>query len=112
MSYPNFPQLARLVALAAVTTMFLIGCSRSIGDECETDSECPTGAICDITVPNGYCMSRTCERNECPAGAVCVRFDEDTRHCMQFCEVSNECREDLTCRQDIGSAGFCYLPGS
>ncbi len=101
-----------LVALFALMT----GCSPSIGDECETGSDCPSGvdAICDNTVEGGYCTVPNCDPGQCPEESVCVIFDRDTSFCMAFCEADADCREGYTCRMDNNFEGepfgYCYVP--
>lgn len=109
MARMNFPQLLKIWCLCGFVAAASLACSTNIGDECETTAECPTGAVCDITVPGGYCLVRNCERNLCPEDSVCVRFDRDTANCMKYCETQDECRDGHVCRDDIGPANFCYL---
>ncbi len=98
-----FPFIAALVLLG--------GCAPTIGDDCETNSECPSGAICDVTAPEGYCVIVECDRESCPDGSVCVEFDGEESFCMQYCAADDECRRDgYVCREDVGPAGFCYTP--
>lgn len=96
--------------LAAIGVVLLTaGCAPSVGDSCETSSECPAGAICDVTAPGGYCTIDGCDSMSCPDGSVCVEFDEEESFCLEYCESTNECRRDYTCRTDVGPAGFCYV---
>jgi len=108
MMHMNFPHLLKLGLLLFVLWTFS-ACSTGIGDECESTAECPTGAICDVTVPGGYCLVRGCERNDCPEDSVCVRFDNDSSQCMRYCEANEDCRDGHVCRDDIPPARFCYL---
>lgn len=103
-----------LLTLTALTST-LLGCQPAIGDECITNLECDTqsGAICDVSVPGGYCTVPDCVPNGCPDDSVCVRFDEVTAYCMKGCLGDADCRAEHTCR-DLGAYGedgygFCYV---
>ncbi len=82
-------------------------CGPTIGDTCETSSECGTGSICDEATPGGYCTMTPCRPGECPAEAVCVDFGTERTWCMRRCDDGQGCREDLTCRDDVGDVPFC-----
>ena len=107
----------RVAALlsAALLSAALCGCQPSVGDVCQSNVECGAteGAICDVSVPQGYCTVAGCVPNGCPEDSVCVRFDEQTSYCMQICLSDGECREEHTCR-DVGTYaeegfGYCYV---
>lgn len=100
--------LALLFGIICLTT----ACSAEIGDTCGTNVECASmpGAICDISIPEGYCTFSNCRPNGCPDNAVCVDFDDVSSYCMRYCEDNDECRDGHVCRKDRGSKGFCYLP--
>ena len=102
-----FPQLA-IILLASIVS----ACAPQVGDECETNVQCPSGAICDNTVYEGYCTVPNCERDSCPNDSVCVRFDRETSFCMAYCQADSDCRDGYMCRDDIGPTGFCYVPES
>lgn len=106
------PLPRHVVHALAVALLMIMGaaCTPSIGDECETSADCPTGAICDITVDGGYCTIPDCEQGECPGASICVRFDDETAYCMASCEASDECRDGLSCRVERKAQciGFCY----
>ena len=104
MLYKHFPKL-----IAALLGALLAGCAPSVGDSCETSTECPSGAICDVTAPGGYCTIDGCDAESCPDGSVCVEFDDENTFCMEYCESDSECRRDYVCRSDVGAAGFCYV---
>lgn len=87
----------------------LFGCAPNVGDSCESASECPLGAICDVTAPAGYCTLEGCDGESCPDGSVCVDFNEHESFCMKFCEDDRECRSGYVCRNDVGPAAFCYV---
>ncbi len=84
-------------------------CGPTIGDACETSSECGTGAICDEATEGGYCTMTPCRPGECPAEAVCVDFGTERTWCMRRCDDGQGCREGLTCRDDIGEVPFCGI---
>lgn len=89
----------------------VMACEPEIGDECETNLDCPAGAICDTASPGGYCLIRQCERNrDCPDEAVCVEFDRHNRFCMRSCGSDGDCRSGYVCRRDVGLDPFCYVP--
>ena len=104
MAHKLFPSLAAL-ALAGI----VIGCAPAVGDDCETSGECPVGAICDVTAPGGYCTLEGCDSESCPDGSVCVEFNAEESFCLKYCEGDNECRSGYVCRDDVGTAGFCYV---
>ncbi len=87
----------------------LLACEPDIGDSCETNLQCPAGAYCDTTAPDGYCLIISCEDNdECPDDSVCVLFDAFTSFCMAPCSTSSDCRDEYVCRDDVGTQNFCY----
>jgi hypothetical protein len=109
--------LFRLTTLLVVAIFVLLtGCSNSIGDECESRGDCPSGvgAICDNTVEGGYCTVPNCQIGGCPDDSACVIFDRDIRFCMAVCEADADCREGYACRTDNnfagGPIGYCYVP--
>lgn len=94
-----------------ISAMFVSGgCAKAVGDECASNLECPSGAICDVTVQDGYCTIPSCERDSCPDDSVCVRFDRETSFCMKHCGSSDDCRDGYMCRDDIEGPKFCYVP--
>ena len=109
------PTLA-LFALALLCGLLAPGCTSQVGDTSQSSQECNTqdGAICDVSVPAGYCTVSPCVPNGCPEESVCVRFDEETSYCMKVCLSNQECREDHECRE-LGTYGeegygYCYIP--
>lgn len=98
---------------AALAALLLIGaaCEPEIGDECETNLDCPAGAICDTASPGGYCTMRPCAANkDCPSESVCVAFDRFTTWCLRACQSNDDCRSGYVCRNDVGLDRFCYVP--
>ena len=94
------------------------GCTGAeVGDECGSNFECDaqSGAICDVTIPAGYCTFEGCVPNGCPDASVCVRFDERTNYCMKACQDNGDCRDGHACasRGSYGEDGYgyCYLAG-
>lgn len=90
-------------------------CTPGIGDECETNFECDTqdGAVCDVSVPGGYCTVNDCVPNGCPDSSVCVEFNEIDSYCMSVCLVDDDCRPEHVCRE-VGTYGqegygYCYV---
>lgn len=96
-----------LLVLGLATTSW--ACAPTIGDECEQNTECGTGAICDESTPGGYCTMTPCRPGECPHEAVCVDFGTERTWCMRKCDDGQGCREGLACRQDIGDVPFCGI---
>lgn len=88
-----------LKLLLVVTTIALCaaGCTPSIGDGCEANSDCATDHTCDLSQPGGYCTITPCPREGCPGGSVCIRFSEIESWCMQECGLYAYCRESYTC---------------
>ena len=100
--------LAMIAALA-----ILAACEPHIGDECESNIDCPAGALCDTTAPGGYCLTQGCQDNDgCAEEAVCVFFDDYSSFCLLACSSSDDCRGGYQCRDDLNDAGqdsFCYI---
>lgn len=83
------------------------GCGPAIGDACTVDADCGQGAICDEATQGGYCTITPCREGECPEEAVCVDFGVERTWCMRRCDDGQGCREELTCRKDVGEVAFC-----
>ena len=102
------PFLALLVCLAIGS-----GCAPAIGDPCDSTADCPGGASCDSTAPDGYCLIPDCSRDDCPNTSICVEFDRDISYCLESCEEDGDCRDGYTCRRDKlpdnSPLGFCYV---
>ncbi|HNZ02674.1 MAG TPA: hypothetical protein PLY68_00140 [Myxococcota bacterium] len=86
-----------LSLLLLISALFSAACSPSIGDGCESNSECDSDQICDLSQVGGYCTITPCPRIGCPSGSVCVQFDERSSWCMQKCGLFAYCREGYTC---------------
>jgi hypothetical protein len=87
-----------LSLLAAALVLSLGACSRQIGDDCSTATDCdPKGSrVCDLSQPGGYCTIVNCDENSCPSEAACIRFFPAqflSRACNPLCE-------DLPCLTD------------
>lgn len=95
--------------LLFATTISAAGCVPAIGDECTTNNDCPTQAICDSTAPGGYCTIPDCTRGACPGKAICVEYDDANTFCMKPCEGDGDCRDAYTCRNESYSRPFCYV---
>src|SRR5690606_17119508 len=102
---------ALLMCVLGLLGSGILACEPAIGDECETNLDCPAGSICDTTAPGGYCLISNCEDGgDCPDGSLCVVFDRFTRFCMASCDGNGDCRSDYECRKDLDPRGFCYVP--
>lgn len=85
--------LCRRLAVAAALALALTaaGCSKQIGDNCQTAADCnPNGGrICDLSQPGGYCTIQGCDETTCPSEATCIRYFPAaylTRPCNPYCE--------------------------
>ena len=81
--------------------ILLCGCTPSIGDACESNSDCDTSHTCDQSQPGGYCTVSPCPREGCPSGSVCVRFGHLDTWCMQACGIYDYCRDGYECVNDF-----------
>ncbi len=102
--------------LLGLLTCLSTACAPGIGDECASNTECNSqeGAICDVSIPGGYCTVPNCVPNGCPVNSVCVEFDRDNSFCMEACLADSDCRDEHVCREDLGNYGdenygFCYI---
>ncbi len=93
MTRTSFFRVLALVASIASAA----GCTPSIGDGCEANSDCDTDQVCDLSQEGGYCTITPCPRMGCPADSVCVQFEERSSWCMQKCGLFAYCREGYTC---------------
>ncbi|HET6150672.1 MAG TPA: hypothetical protein VFH68_24240 [Polyangia bacterium] len=78
-------------ALAVVASLTSMGCARSIGDECQINTDCSANGdrTCDMSQPGGYCTIDGCDQTSCPEDSVCVRFFPEqflSRPCNPACE--------------------------
>ena len=110
------PALLGASFLVSLLLLLAPGCTASIGDECASGAECVSigqNAICDVSIPGGYCTVADCVPNGCPDEAICKRFDRVNNYCMAGCLSNEDCREGLVCNE-LGSFGkeghgFCYI---
>lgn len=95
-------RLAPLALLAAtVLPGLLCGCSDqklSLGERCETNSQCPAPLACRI----GHCRKECNTTRDCAAGLSCVRDKQDLGACQlppeRSCTRDSDCIEGLVCR--------------
>ena len=64
------------LAVAAFALLSASGCTREIGDECQTSVDCdPSGRrACDLSQPGGYCTIVGCSETSCPESSACIRY--------------------------------------
>lgn len=100
----------RQKALFLLLALMLVpACGTAIGDSCSSDSQCPSGAYCDRTMPGGYCTTGGCRPGDCPSGSVCVEFSNTDSYCMDRCNDDGDCRDDYNCFTSIGLWPFCSV---
>lgn len=99
------------ICLFTAAALLATGCRPMIGDPCASALECPEGALCDTSIPEGYCIQYDCEQTGCPDNAFCIEFPTFSA-CMRHCQSDEECREEEghICRDDLYPTSFCYLP--
>ena len=110
-------QTTRIVfALVAALAGSVAACAPNIGDACINAAECPPGAVCDTTVPGGYCTEFECfDDGDCDGEAICIDF-EVVSACMDPCSVNGDCRtsDGYMCQDPaegaFGSGPFCNYP--
>jgi hypothetical protein len=94
----------------------LLTCSREIGDDCGSNSDCGSGRICDTSQPGGYCTISPCRKGDCPSESVCITFQPESTWCMRECAKNEDCRVNYVCVLGFGDfPGFCdqvYADGS
>lgn len=107
--------MMRRISTLLVAIALLFGCSREIGDSCETSVDCDVQnkRICDLTQPGGYCTLRGCEKGTCPEEAVCVLFRPEPERlaaswCMYACDDNDDCRDNYSC---LAAADLGEQPG-
>lgn len=102
-----------LILPIALLFTLMSACFPSIGDKCESAAECPSGSVCDITAPDGYCLVQDCDPNGCPANSICVPFENDASFCLEFCESDDDCRARPSgaykCHEGPDGLGYCYV---
>jgi len=105
---------ATLFVVAAFCLLLAGACGRAIGDDCTTDSQCPTGAYCDKTMPSGMCVKGPCRvgLGDCPEESVCVEFKNGETYCMASCDDDGDCRDGYVCVTTVGLYPFCSVVDS
>ena len=90
--------------------LFVPACSSQIGDQCQHRDDCPTGAVCDRSVEDGFCTVRDCRIGECPSESVCVEYTRHEAFCMRSCQTDDDCRRDHRCIDDadVGKS-YCFI---
>jgi hypothetical protein len=84
--------------------------SASLGDECESETECPSGAFCYgegfAGWPGGSCISFGCDvemDSGCDGDAHCIPSTMGGGLCFDGCTTSDDCRPSYACE---GTAAF------
>jgi hypothetical protein len=97
--------------LLGLALVGLAACGHDIGDDCDDDTECPAGAYCDSTMPEGMCTKSPCRKGECPEDSVCITFNNDESYCMASCENDDDCRDGYACIDEaaISRYPFCSV---
>ena len=99
----------RIFLLVTCVLCFATACGTAIGDECSSDTQCPAGAYCDKTMPDGMCTDSPCRPGDCPDDSVCVEFENRETYCMARCEEDGDCRDGYSCITTIGQWPFCSV---
>ena len=97
-----------VLIFVVISTIAISGCGKEIGDSCSSSQNCPSGAMCDNSLPGGYCTITPCWPGECPDESVCIDFGHEQRFCMKRCTDQYDCREGYICRKDQKGHSFCY----
>ena len=93
--------------------LFLPGCGKEIGDSCNSVNDCPSNAVCDTSMPGGYCTVTPCHYGECPSESRCIDYGHDNTFCMRRCNDDYDCREDYKCVETPSRIKICtYNPKS
>ncbi len=100
----RIPAVVIVIAVAAMLT----GCEPQIGDACSDASDCPSGAICDRTVDQGFCTIEDCSPGDCPSEAVCIEYARHEAFCMRSCSDDDDCRRDHLCIDDEHDQSYCF----
>jgi hypothetical protein len=104
------------IALAAIGIFAcgaLSACGRSIGDDCQLNTDCSANGdrTCDLSQPGGYCTIEGCIEDSCPSEARCVRFFPSQflqTRCDPACEIS----DPMSMPMMMCSAGGPSAPGA
>ena len=100
-----------LLALLFALLMSISGCGKEIGDSCSSVNDCPTGSVCDTSMPGGYCTVTPCTYGECPAESRCVDYGHGSTFCMKRCNDDYDCREGYSCAETpVGEKVCVYVP--
>lgn len=80
-----------ILALGIAAAIGVLGCGRSIGDECQINTDCSANndRTCDMSQPGGYCTIEGCDQTSCPSDSACVRFFPEqflSHPCNPACE--------------------------
>ncbi|HNU67852.1 MAG TPA: hypothetical protein PKH54_04525 [Myxococcota bacterium] len=101
MKRPASSSIPIILLAVASSILAATGCTPSIGDACESSTDCDSNHVCDLSQTGGYCTISPCPRAGCPGGSVCVRFDRLSSWCMQSCSIFDYCRDDYRCVTDF-----------
>jgi hypothetical protein len=120
---------ARLRLVVGLIGLAAIGCSKKIGDHCQTSTDCSQlgDRLCDVSQPDGYCTIYNCEpknsngATKCPDEAACIVFAAEQSavtgcanrlgntpysrtFCLKTCKNQTDCRSGYVCI-DVGAPG-------
>ncbi len=111
MTIQMLPKIQITLLTIAMLSTGGAGCAAGIGDECSTSSDCLVdNAVCDTTVPDGYCTRTPCESGACGEDAVCIEYPNGETFCMASCDSNDDCREGFRClHSTISDADYCYI---
>jgi len=99
-----------IFALGIVMPLALLGCGRSIGDDCQLNTDCSANGdrTCDLSQPGGYCTVEGCDQTSCPQDSACMRFFPAhflNQVCDPDCEDADLMSQPMTiCTGDSPSA--------
>lgn len=62
--------------------------------QCENNSDCPDGWICDDIFND---CERKCVDEECPGGHACYPDEDDLNTCDDYCIDNSGCQADYRC---------------
>jgi len=113
--------LILLLACSALT--FAVGCTPSIGDRCNLNTDCSIRGDrqCDVSQERGYCTVFNCGPDSCPESAACIvvhaavpgcGYDDRAvartarSLCMVRCQRDTDCREGYLCASPLEREGM------